>query len=141
MEQEVTLWKGHPSHWTNFGFYLLCIPLSFAFGLGILMALWKYFDTRMNIFEVTNQRILEHKGVLSRTTDEVELYRVKDLQFRQPFILRLFGLSSIVLDTTDKSNPVLTLHGIHQGRELKEQLRIAVDERRDLKGVKEVDFK
>ena len=137
---EQNIWEGSPSQWINFGFYLLCIPLSLVFGLGLLLALWKYFDTHLHRFEITDQRILEHKGIFSRTTDEVELYRVKDLSHERPFLLRLVGLSNIILDTTDRSNPMLHIKGLKQGQQLKEQLRNAVDRRRDLKGVREMDI-
>jgi len=138
---EKKIWEGTPSQWTNFTFYLICIPCTLAFGLGLLLAIWKYFDTKVNRFEITDQRILEYKGIFSKTTEEVELYRVKDLKHLQPFFLRLVGLSNILLDTTDISNPVLLIKGVADGKLLKEQLRIAIDERRDIKGVKEVDFK
>lgn len=138
---EEKIWEGHPSQWTNFMFYLLCIPLSAVFGLGLLLAFWKYYDTKVNKFEITDQRILEYKGIFSKTTDELELYRVKDLKHHQPFFLRLVGLSNIILDTTDKSNPILTIKGVEDGKILKEKLRLAVDQRRDIKGVREVDFK
>ncbi len=135
------IWTGSPSQWINCAFYMLCIPLTLVFGLGILLALWKYYDTKLNKLEVTNERIIEHKGILSKTTDELELYRVKDLKHHQPFFLRLFGVSIIILDTTDQSNPVLKLKGIKNGKELKESLRKAIDQRRDLKMVREVDFR
>ncbi|KAA1243041.1 PH domain-containing protein [Aquimarina sp. RZ0] len=138
MEKEI--WKGHPSHWVSFSFYLLCIPLILVFGLGLLLALWRYFYTRSNIFTITDQRIIEEKGILSKITDEIELYRVKDIQFKQPFLLRLVGLSTIVLDTTDKSNPILIIKGVPQGKELKEKLRAVIDNRRDLKKVRELDI-
>jgi len=141
MTAEKMIWTGSPSQWTNITFYMLCIPLIIVFGLGILLALWKYYDTKLNILEVTDERIIEHKGILSKTTDELELYRVKDLKHYQPFFLRLFGLSTIILDTTDHSNSQLKLKAIKNGKELKESLRIAIDHRRDLKMVREVDFR
>lgn len=139
--QEKTLWTGTPSQWVNFPYYLLCIPLVLAFGAGLFLALYFYLTTKYNRFEITNQRIIEHKGILSRFTDELELYRVKDLRHDQPFFLRMLGLSNVVLNTTDHSNPVLTIKGVKNGKKLKEQLRMAVDHRRDIKGVREVDFK
>ena len=139
--EERILWTGTPSQWVNFPYYLLCIPLVLAFGAGLLLALYFYFNTKYNKLEITNQRIIEHKGILSRYSDELELYRVKDLRHDQPFFLRLLGLSNVVLNTTDHSNPILTIKGIKNGKAIKEQLRIAVDQRRDIKGVREVDFK
>jgi len=137
---EENIWEGSPSQWSNFSFYLLCVILTPAFGIGLLLALWKYYDTRFNKFEITTQRILEHKGIFSKTTDEIELFRVKDLTHHQPFFLRLVGLSSVSLDTTDKSHPLVLIKAVNNGKELKEHLRIAVDKRRDIKGVTEIDY-
>ncbi len=139
--EEKKIWEGTPSQWINFTFYMLCIPLLIAFGLGLILAIWKYYDTKFNTLRITDQRIIEQRGILSKITDELELYRVKDLKYEQPFFLRIFGLSNIVLSTTDHSNPTMILKGIENGEELKEQLRLAVDKRRDIKGVREVDFK
>ncbi|MBL3657678.1 PH domain-containing protein [Fulvivirga sediminis] len=137
---EQNIWEGAPSQWVNFGFYLLCIPLSLVFGLGLLLALWKYYDTHLHRFEITSQRIIEQKGIFSKTIDETELYRVKDLRLEKPFLLRIVGLSNIVLDTTDRSNPILTMKGLKEGQQLKEAIRNAVDTRRDVKGVRELDL-
>ncbi len=138
--KEQKIWEGKSSQWVNFPFYILCLLLTPAFGIGLLLALWKYYDTYYNKFEITTQRIVEHKGILSKTTEEIELYRVKDLTHHQPFFLRILNLSNVSLDTTDNSHPYVLIKGIINGKEIKEKLRLAVDERRDLKGVKEVDF-
>ncbi len=137
--EEKKIWEGTPSQWTNFSFYVLCVLLTAVFGLGILVAVWCYYDTKKNRIEITDQRILEHKGIFSITTNELELYRVKDIQHLQPFWLRILGLSSILLDTTDSSNPQILIKGVPNGREIKEKLRVAIDIRRDLKAVREVD--
>ncbi|QCX00657.1 PH domain-containing protein [Aggregatimonas sangjinii] len=139
--KETIIWQGSPSQWTNFGFYLLCIPLTVVAGLGLIMGLWRYYYTKKNALEITDQRIIEHKGIISKSTNEIELYRVKDIRHLQPFWLRQVGLSNIWLDSTDHSNPVLLIRGIKDGREIKEKLRLAIDARRDIKGVREVDFK
>lgn len=139
--KEKMIWEGSPAQWTNFSYYTLCILLTPIFGLGIIMAIWKYYDTKKNHLEITDQRIIEHKGIFSKTTNELELYRVKDIKHIQPFWLRIVGLSNIVLDTTDNSNPVLIIKGLINGKEIKEKLRIAVDIRRDIKGVREIDVK
>lgn len=137
---ERIIWEGTPSQWANFMFYLMCTLLIFAFGLGLALALWKYLDTRLNRIRITDQRIIERKGILSKVTKEMELYRVKDLQLREPLSLRIFGLSNVHLVTADHDTPLMTLRGLENGEFLKEQLRIAVDTRRDMKKVREVDF-
>lgn len=140
IKEEKTIWEGTPSQWTNFMFYLFCAPLLLAFGLGLLLAVWKYLDTIYNKVQVTDQRIIEQRGILSKVTNELELYRVKDIKYEQPLFLRIFGLSNIVLITTDQTHPKSILKGIKKGNDIKEKVRLAVDIRRDLKGVRELDF-
>ncbi|WP_378188142.1 PH domain-containing protein [Aquimarina sp. W85] len=140
MQEEKTIWQGTPSQWVNFMFYICCIPLSLVFGLGILFAFWKYLDTKYNQLTITDQRIIEERGILSKTTKELEVYRIKDITLTEPFLLRIFGLSNIVLITADMDTPKQVLMGLETGYIIKEKLRVAVDIRRDLKGVRELDL-
>ena len=140
MEQEHKIWQGTPSQWMNFVFYLYCSVLIVAYGFGLILALWKFLDTKFNRITITDQRIIERRGILSFTTNQLELYRVKDIRLEQPLLLRLFRLSKIVLVTSDSSNPIYTLNGMENGLELIEKIRNAIDERRDAKGVREFDF-
>lgn len=134
MEERI-IWKGSPSQWINFWVFVSCI-----FILPIPIAIWKYLYTKFRIITITNERITETTGVFSKTTDELELYRVKDQRLEQPFLLRLVKLSNIILNTSDKTNSVVIIPAIANGNEIREQLRKAIEERRDLKGVKETDF-
>lgn len=140
IEIEQKIWEGTPSQWSNFVFYLLCSVLIIAYGFGLILALWKYLDTRYNKIQISDQRIIEQRGILSITINQLELYRVKDIKIEQPLILRIFGLSTIVMHTSDSTNPLYILKGIDNGIELTEKIRKATDQRRDIKGVKELDF-
>ena len=72
--------------------------------------------------------------------DELELYRVKDYRLENPFFLRMFSLGNIVLETSDRSSPVVRINAIQNAEELREKIRNCVETRRDQKGVREVDF-
>ena len=137
---EKTTFKGSPSQLINFGFYILCFLLSFIYGLGVLLFLIRFLKTRYTKFEITDERIIEQIGVLSRKTDETELYRVKDIRLEEPFLLRMFGLSNIIIITSDKTSPLITIKGVKNGKKLTGYLRSKVEKRRDKKGVKETDF-
>lgn len=138
MEEKV-IWVGSPSQWTNFGTYVLCFLFCWLV-IPIFIALWAYLVVKSWKIEITDQRIIETKGVFSKTTDELELYRVKDIRMEQPFWLRLVDLSNILLSTSDKTDAFYTIPAIKNGKEIKEQLRMAVDIRRDIKRVRETDF-
>jgi len=137
--EEKLIWKGNPSQWINFGTYLLCILFCWLI-IPIFIALWRFLVVKAWKIEITDQRIINEKGVFSKTTDELELFRVKDIRLEEPFLFRLVGLSSLILATSDKTHPVFKIPALKDGKNIKEKLRIAVDIRRDLKGVKETDF-
>jgi uncharacterized membrane protein YdbT with pleckstrin-like domain len=137
--EEKEIWKGSPSQWTNFKTYVLCVLFSLLV-VPIFIALWQFLLVKTWKIKITDQRLIEEKGVLSKKTDELELFRVKDIRLEQPFFLRLVGLSNIILATSDKTHSIVKIPAIKDGKSLRERLRVAVDERRDKKKVRETDF-
>jgi len=63
-------------------------------------------------------------GVLTRRTDELELYRVKDITLVEPFFLRLFGLEQhYCYDQRCVHAGLSRIPAIKGVRELREELR------------------
>jgi hypothetical protein len=58
----------------------------------------------------------------------------------RPFWYRVFGLSTLVIETSDRSQPRIEIKAVHRGDELRETLRKQVEFWRDKKRVREVDF-
>jgi len=110
-----------------------------AFFVPFAWGTWSYLKIHCHRYELTTERLLEHNGVFSRTSDELELYRVKDITFVQPFSLRMFKCGNIILDTSDRSTPVVVLQAIENGRPVMNALRKYVDVMRTKKGVREID--
>jgi len=137
---EKIIWKGKPSQWINFIFYTVGVLFCWLL-IPIFVAVWRFFVVKTWEYKITNQRIIEEKGVFSRNVNELELYRVKSIIFDQPFYLRIFGLSNIILITSDKTYTNYTIPAIYNGYNIREQLRIAVEKIRLEKGIKEIDFR
>lgn len=141
MSEEQNIWEGSPSHWTKFKIYILWVILLLpTFGVSLLFILWTFLKIKTTKISITSQRIIQEEGILSKITNELELYRVKDIRLDQPFFLRLVGLSNIVLITSDRTNKYVLIDGVKDGKTLREQIRTFVDKRRDEKGVVERDF-
>ncbi len=113
--------------WWGF-LFLLPVPVG--------IAAWKWLELKCRTYEVTTERIKVSRGILSRRTDEMELYRVKDLTLIEPFFFRLCGLGSLIITTNDASTPTLTIHAVRRVKELREDLRQAVEACRDKKRVR-----
>lgn len=139
MVQEQSVWSGSPSQWLNLGTYVLCGVLS-PLVIPIFIALWKYLELKNVRYELTTERLKMHRGVLSKFTDDIELYRVKDTKLEQPFGLRIFSLGNVLLTTSDAGHPRLVLRGLSDAESVREKVRMHVERVRDAKGVREVDF-
>ncbi|MBI4556126.1 MAG: PH domain-containing protein [Candidatus Hydrogenedentes bacterium] len=137
--EEQTLWKGASSQVLNMGTFILC-GLTFWLIVPIFIAFWKWLVLRCSVYEITTERIRLTKGVFSKQTEEIELYRVKDLNITQPFFLRMFSLGSIHLQTSDRSAPDFILRALPKIYELRDLIRKHVELRRDQKRVREVDM-
>lgn len=102
--------------------------------------LWKYLTVRCQRYELTTERLKIVTGVINQHIDEVELYRVKDVLMVRPWWMRITGLATLQLETSDRSLPQLVVPAVKGGAELREQLRKQVELQRDRKRVRETDF-
>lgn len=133
---EETVWTGRPSHINHLPIYIVCTLLV----IPVFYAIWKWFELNCTRYELTTQRLRITHGVFNREEDELELYRVKDINFSQPFIQRMFGLGNVTMHTSDKTTPELTIAGISDAKQFRDLLREQVERRRDEKRVREIDF-
>lgn len=154
MTEETSLWKGGPSQWLNLGPFALAIASAagiivggtyfpaafFALVLPLIYGLWRYYVVSSQIYELTNERLRVTCGIINQKIDEIELYRVKDLRMIRPWWMRLTGLSSILMETSDRSIPTLVIPAVRRGVEVRELLRKNVELQRDRKRVREMDF-
>jgi uncharacterized membrane protein YdbT with pleckstrin-like domain len=154
MTEEKSLWKGSPSQWLNLGPFAAALVLAGGIvvggaffplaWVGLLLPvgymLWRYLTVRTEVFELTSERLRITRGIVNQRIDEIELYRVKDSQMVRPWWMRLTGLASIMLETSDRTLHHLAIPAIHGGVELRELLRHHVELQRDRKRVRETDF-
>lgn len=154
MNEENSLWKGSSSQWLNLGPFTAALlaavgivivgglfpPAFIALVLPAAYLLWRYLVVRTQVFELTSERLRVTHGVINQKIDEIELYRVKDSMLVRPWWMRLTGLATIVLETSDRTMATLEVPAIHNGSEVREILRKQVELQRDRKRVREMDF-
>lgn len=151
MNEEQTLFKGSSSGLINLWSYLfgwLLLAGSIAAGIlfsvfalilaGIaflyMAALW--LRNRFRVYELTTERIRLQTGILTRKTEELELYRVQDITLIEPLFERIFGVGSIRVVTGDETTPELTIESIRGAARLREELRKCVETCREKKRVR-----
>ncbi|MDQ3625225.1 MAG: PH domain-containing protein [Verrucomicrobiota bacterium] len=132
---EETIWSGTSSQVKNFWLYVSCILV-----VPIPWAIWAYLSVLNRVYTLTTERLLIRSGVFSKTSETLELYRVRDLQVTEPFWHRLFGLKNIALMTSDTSTPEVVIDYIPTSTGLAEKLREHVELCRVKKRVREIDI-
>jgi uncharacterized membrane protein YdbT with pleckstrin-like domain len=136
---EETVWRGSSSQWKNFGVYLLCGLFCWLI-VPIFIALARYLKTKYKIYELTTERLKITEGVFSKVTETLELYRVKDLETRQPFLYRLVGIENIRINTSDLTTPFVIVKAIPSSVGFGDKLRNQVEIIRQQKRVRELDI-
>lgn len=137
--QEQPVWSGTPSQLINAGRYALCILLCFLIVPLFVMAWW-WLEVRCTQYELSSQRLRLRSGVLNKDTNDLELYRIKDVRVEQPLGLRLFGLSNLVLETSDRSDPHVVIRAIPEAEALMDVMRERVEALRIARGIREIDL-
>ena len=155
MTEEKLLFKGSSSPLIQSGTFFFCVLIlaaSITFALlqtpwlwilaGVvavfMLIQWALIKTR--VYEATTERLRVRTGLLTRRTDEMELYRVQDLTLIEPFFARMFGLGTIVVTTNDTSTPTIRMEYIRNASGLREELRKSVETCRDRKNVRVTEF-
>ncbi len=151
MTEEKVIFRGSPSQILNADVFAICALIIVALVAGaifisrwtlvllpipIAFAAWKWLQIRCRVYELTNERLKVTQGVITRRTDDLELYRVVDVSLVEPFFFRWLGLGNVVITTNDRSTPVVTIPAIKGVRELREELRKSVEACRDKKRVR-----
>src|SRR5215211_214592 len=154
------LYEGHPSWKAYFGYYLVTavaavivivilrwkdganaptsvkvldtvIPLAAAIVVGFTLHLY-----RASIkFRVSNTAIEHERGLLSKRIDVIQLWRVKDVSYRQTLTDRILGIAHVMVLTSDATTPNLEIFGLPASRQLFENLRDAIEIQRQAKNV------
>jgi len=118
--------------------YLDIRPLAL---LALIILIIKALDLYCTTWIIHQDNLIEKTGILNVNTEEVLLYRVKDIRLYEPLLYRLVGLSKLTIITSDYTNPSIVLYGIRNGEELMTIIRQLVANSRKIEGVKELDIR
>lgn len=90
---------------------LLCLSLT-----ACMVA--RYIILTTAVWIVNNDTICHIKGVFTRRTDYVELYRVVDYQESQTVFQKIWKVKTITIVSTDKSDAIMEFYGVPEDMNL-----------------------
>jgi membrane protein YdbS with pleckstrin-like domain len=86
-------------------------------------------------FRVTNTVIETERGMLSKRIDVLQLWRCRDVRYRQTLSDRILGIAHVDVFAADATTPHLEIVGMPASRQLFEQLRDSIEIQRQHKNV------
>jgi membrane protein YdbS with pleckstrin-like domain len=159
-EQRRTLYEGVPSWKAFLGYYVIAVFAAVA-AIGILNLIegsgaplqTKLLDVAIPVagaaifmfgvtlyrrsikFRVTNTVIETERGFLSKRIDVLQLWRCRDVLYRQNLVDRILGIAHIEVFAQDATTSHLEIVGLPASRQLFEQLRDSIEIQREHKNV------
>jgi uncharacterized membrane protein YdbT with pleckstrin-like domain len=115
-------------------------PVALVAGLLILLTQW--FANLATTYEVTEDRLILHRGIVMKSIDEIELYRVKDVRIDFTIINQMADLGTISITSSDETtrDTPLVIRDVERARARREKLRELVNIARRSRGVREIDM-
>ena len=109
----------------------VALPIAAAVAYGYALNIKR----RSTKFRVTTTVIEYERGLISKRIDMVQLWRIRDVVYKQNIIDRILGIAHVEVVAQDVKNPDLEIVGMPASRQLFEQLRDSIEIQRQAKNV------
>ena len=141
MERPVDEFRSSTRRWLLGSFAGWGTLLTCLIGVGFVIIGVRWLKNRSASYEITDQRLIVRRGILFKTIDEIELYRIKDVRLGYSLLNQMTDIGTIILTSTDRttSGGEFILRDIPMARDRREGLRKLVDRARQRRGVRELD--
>ena len=99
-----------------------------------------FYLTRSLTYRLTSQRLFIQTGLVGRSQEEIELFRITDVSMEQRPMERILGIGTIIVNSTDETMPVARLENIPDPVKHKDILRDAYRQARTREGMRAGEF-
>ena len=97
--------------------------------------IWCGLPLTFTVYSYDNERFYVKSGFLNQRQDEIRLYRIQDLTVTRSLSQRIFGMGTILVNSSDKTLGDFEIKNIKNVMDVKEQLSALVEIQRDQKRV------
>ena len=121
----------------DWAIFLLALPVV---ALAIIFVKW--VQNLAATYEFTEERLIIRRGIIFKSIDEIELYRVKDVRLDFTLLNQWANIGTITIrssDETTREGDLLIRH-VEHAQDRREQLRRLVDTARQKRRVREIDM-
>lgn len=104
-------------------------------GLVILVAFWSFLQQATLRYVFTNERLIIRYGILVRTEDEIELYRIIDVIQTINIFQRLISVGTVTVTSSDKTGTVV-MKSVYKPSRVRNGLRKLSERCKSKRGVR-----
>ena len=116
-EMETPLFTGRPAVIYSAWQWIVVV---LTLGVALIYFWLKSLDSH---YEITTQRVRIERGILSKSKDSLELFRIDHFDLHKPLGMRLVGHCILELSSSDASFATVILYGIADLEKLADSLR------------------
>lgn len=78
-------------------------------------------------YSLSDDRLFVDKGFFKLESEEILLYRIRDLKFTQTLGQRIFGVGTVTVQSSDKTSPILKIENVKDAFDVKELIHENVE--------------
>ena len=140
-EREVDSFRSSTNRWLLGSFAGWGTILACLIGVGLVIIAVRWLQNMASSYEITDQRLIVRRGLIMKSIDEIELYRIKDVRVDFSLINQIADIGTITITSSDRTtgNAQFVLRDVPAARERREGIRKLVDRARRQRGVRELD--
>jgi len=91
---------------------------------GLIIFLAALYKKHSILYRLSTQRFFVYHGLVSRKVEELELFRVRDVQVTQSVFERLLKFGKLTVFSTDQTSPKFEMIGVRDPLKVKDTIRI-----------------
>jgi membrane protein YdbS with pleckstrin-like domain len=120
---------------SKWGWYLALVVI---LGYAVWLA-YRLLKLKCIHYTVTTENIVIEQGIVLKDVDNIDLFRVSDVNLRQGLFQRMMGIGNILIESSDKSMPQAVLRNIPEPRLAFERIHKAAADADVKRGVVQIE--
>lgn len=116
------LYEAHPSLIRMYPFGTILAVVLIPVGVGILLLLYWYLQTKTDKLSITNDEIIWTHGLMSKQYTEINMSSVRTIRVSQSLLQRMFNAGNVQIFTAG-DNPEVVIKGLPNPDEIREYIK------------------
>lgn len=91
-------------------------------------------------YRLTEDLFTCESGLLNLREEDIQLYRIRDLELRLPLSQRVFGTGTIVVHSSDTTSPTFEIKSVKDPRKVKDTIYAAVEKAKEARRMRTTEI-